>query len=48
MERKEIKQKRWREKRENGKKDARKRMKIVEGGACECKDCEKKTKGSIG
>lgn len=48
MERQEIKQKRWQEKRENGKKDARKRMKIVEGGVCECKDCEKKTKDSIG
>lgn len=43
-----MKQKRWREKRENGKKDARNRMKIVEGEACECKECEKRTKDSIG
>lgn len=46
--RQEIEQKRWGEKRENGKKDARNRMKIVEGEACECKECEKGTKDGVG
>lgn len=46
--RQEIEQKRWREKRENGKKDARNRMKIVEGEACEYKECEKGTKDGVG